>query len=40
MNLKAYRSISLLSCMGTVIEKEVAELLAQEAERRGLLSNG
>jgi hypothetical protein len=38
--LKAYRSISLLSCMGKVIEKVVAELLAEEAERRGLLSDG
>jgi len=37
--LKAYRSISLLSCMGKVIEKVVAELLAEQAERRGLLSN-
>jgi hypothetical protein len=35
--LKAYRSISLLSCMGKVVEKVVAELLAEEAERRGLL---
>jgi hypothetical protein len=38
--LKAYRSISLLSCMGKVDEKVVAELLSDEAERRGLLSNG
>jgi len=32
--LKAYRSISLLSCMGKVVEKVVAELLSDEAERR------
>jgi len=38
--LKAYRSISLLSCMGKVVEKVVAELLSEEAERRGLLSDG
>jgi len=37
--LKAYRSISLLSCMGKVVEKEVAELLSDEGQRRGLLSN-
>jgi hypothetical protein len=37
--LKAYRSISLLSCMRMVIEKVVAELLVEEAERRGLLSD-
>jgi len=37
---KAYCSISLLSCMGKVIEKVVAELLAEEAEQRGLLSDG
>jgi len=30
--LKAYRSISLLSCMGKVVEKVVAELLTEEAE--------
>ena len=36
---KVYRFISLLSCMGNVVEKVVAELLAEEAERRGLLSN-
>jgi hypothetical protein len=38
--LMAFRSISLLSCMGKVIDKVVAELLAKEAERRGLLSDG
>jgi len=38
--LKAYRSISLLSCMGKVVEKVVAELLSEEAERSGLLSDG
>ena len=38
--LKAYRSVSMLSCMGKVVEKVVAELLSAEAERRGLLSDG
>jgi hypothetical protein len=38
--LKAYRSISLLSCMGKVVEKVVAELVSEEAERTGLLSDG
>jgi hypothetical protein len=38
--LKAYHSISLLSLMGKVVEKVVAELLSDEATRRGLLSNG
>ena len=38
--LKAYRSISLLSCLGKVVEKVAAELLSEEAERRGLLSDG
>ena len=38
--LKAYRSISLLSGTGKVVEKVVAELLSDEAERRGLLSKG
>jgi len=37
--LKAYRSLSLLSCMGKVVEKVVAELLSDEADRRGLLSD-
>jgi len=39
MKLKAYRSISLLSCMGKVVENVAAELLPEEAERRGLLSD-
>ena len=38
--LNAYSSISLLSCMGTVVEKVAMELLSEEAERRGLLSDG
>jgi hypothetical protein len=38
--LKAYCSISLLSCMGKVVEKVAAELLSEEAERSGLLSDG
>jgi hypothetical protein len=38
--LKAYRTISVLSCMGNVVAKVVAELLSVEAERRGLLSDG
>jgi len=37
--LKAYRSISLLSCMGKVVEKVAAELLSEEAQRRGQLSD-
>jgi len=37
--LKAYRSISLRSCIGKVVEKVVAELLSEEAGRRGLLSD-
>ena len=37
---KAYHSISLLSCMGQVVEKVVAELLSGEADRRGLMSDG
>jgi len=40
MQLKAHRSISLLSCLGKVVKKVVAELLSDEAERRGLLSDG
>jgi hypothetical protein len=39
MKLKAYRSESLLSCIGHVVEKVVAEVLSQEAKRRGLLSD-
>jgi len=38
--LKAYHSISLVSCMGKVVEKVVAELLSEGAEKRGLLSDG
>ena len=38
--LKAYRCISLLSCMGKVFDKVAAELVSGEAERRGLLSDG
>jgi len=40
MQLKAYRSISLLRCMVKVVKKVVAELLSEEAESRGLLSDG
>ena len=40
MQLKAYRSISPLSCMGKVVEEVVTKLLSEEAERRGLLSDG
>jgi len=38
--LKAYRSILLLSCMRKAVEKVVAQLLSEEAEIRGLLSDG
>jgi len=38
--LEAYRFISLLSCMGKMVGKVVAELLSEVDERRGLLSNG
>ena len=38
--LKAYRSISLLSYMGKVVEKVAVELLSEAAEMRGLLSDG
>jgi hypothetical protein len=38
--LKSYRTISLLRCMGKVIEKVLAQLLSEEAERRSLLSDG
>jgi len=38
--LKACRSISLLSWKGKVVEKVAAELLSEEAERSGLLSDG
>jgi hypothetical protein len=36
---QGYRSIPLLSWMGIVVEKVVAELLPEDAERRGLLSD-
>jgi len=39
MKLKSYRTFSLLSCMGKVIEKVVAALLSDEAERTALLSD-
>ena len=38
--LQEYLSISLLRCIGKVVEKVVVELFSQEAERRGLLSDG
>jgi len=38
--LKAYLSISLSSCIRKVVEKVLAELRSEEAERRGLLSDG
>jgi len=38
--LEANRSISLLSCLGKLVDKVVADLLSEEAERRGLLSDG
>jgi hypothetical protein len=38
--LKLYQTLSLLSCMGRVVEKVVAEILSNEAERRALLSDG
>jgi hypothetical protein len=38
--LKSYGTISLLSCMGKVVEKVVAELLCDEAESRALPSDG
>ena len=38
--LKLYRTIPLLSCMGQVAEKVVAELLSDKAEKRALLSDG
>jgi len=40
MMVKSYRTISLLSCMGKVVEKVVAELLSDEAGRGALLTNG
>ena len=38
--LKADLSISLLSCLGNIVEKVVAELLTEEGERRGQPSDG
>jgi len=38
--LKVYRSILQLSCMGKVVEKVVAELRSDWAEGRGQLSDG
>jgi hypothetical protein len=38
--LTAFCSISLLSCIGKVIGNVVAELLPEEAEKRGVLSDG
>jgi len=40
MKLESYQTISLLSCTGKVVEKVVAELLSDEAERRALRSDG
>jgi hypothetical protein len=40
MELNTYRSISLLSCMGNVVEKVATELLSEEVERRTLLNDG
>jgi len=36
--LKAYHYISLVSCIGKVVEKVVAELLSNAGEKRGVLS--
>jgi len=38
--LKANRSITLLSCMGTVVKIVLTELLSTEAETTGRLSDG
>jgi len=40
MKLKSFQRISLLSCIGKVVEKVVAKLLSDEAERRVLPSGG
>jgi len=40
MKLNSYCTNSLLSCMGKLFEKLVAELLSDESETRALLSNG
>jgi len=37
--LQSYRTISQLSSKGIVVEKEAAELLSDEAERRALQSD-
>jgi hypothetical protein len=39
-NGKAYRSISLLTCMGKVVKKVIVEPLSEAAERGGHLSDG
>jgi len=39
MKLKSYRTVSLLSCMGKVVEKLVADLLSDEAQRRAPISD-
>jgi len=38
-SLKGYRSVSLLSCMGKVVEEVATELLSEQAKRRGRLSD-
>jgi hypothetical protein len=38
--LTPYRSISLLTCVGKVVDILAAELLSEKAERRGLVSDG
>jgi len=37
---KAYRVITLLNCLGKVVEKVAANAVAEECERRRLLHNG
>ena len=37
--LKAYRTISLLSCMGIVMGKVVADMLSEDAKWKGLLND-
>jgi len=39
-SLKAYRSMSLLSCMGKVVEKVATELLSEQGKSRGRLRHG
>jgi len=36
----AYHFTSLLSCLGKVVENGVTKLLSEDAEQRGLVSNG